>query len=178
MCPWSIGPWKRNWPNSRPSDRASGPGCGASRARRWTSRTGTIPTTSWPTWKGPATPWPGWTRKNGGATRRRRSPPAPCNRRLPAVWASLPGAPWPWPSNSTRAWTSARKARSASSPTCALTRPTWPRRLRSRHGPTSVSDSAPTSCHPSHPSTKPRPRALRRPTRPFAPPRSFEIRRN
>ena len=58
-------------------------------------------------------------RKNG---RLRPSPPARCSRRPPRSSASPAGAPCARRRISTRAWTSARTARSVSSPTCERTR--------------------------------------------------------
>ena len=57
-----------------------------------------------------------------GRTRPRRSPPARSSRKPPRSSASARGAPCARRRTSTRAWTSARTARSASSPTCGPTR--------------------------------------------------------
>jgi DNA topoisomerase-1 len=57
-----------------------------------------------------------------------------------------------------------------SSPTCAPTASTWPRLPRRRRGDTSTTALAKSSCQRSHLSTRPKPKAHRRPTRPFDPP--------
>ena len=90
-------------------------------ARRWWTRSAT--SRSWS---------PRSSSAAATSARPRRSPPAPCSRRRPRSSASPPGAPCAPRRISTKASTSARRARSAWSPTCAPTPSGWPRRRSHR----------------------------------------------
>ena len=98
------------------------------------------------------------------ATRRRRSPPAPCSRRPAASSATAPSARCRWPSACTRASRSTASPR-ASSPTCEPTRSTWPSRPGARRTTSSAGATAVDYAVEGGAATRPRPRAPRRRTR-------------
>ena len=73
-------------------------------------------------------------------SRRRRSPPARCSRRRTASSASPPGGRCRWPRACTK---------TATSPTCVPTRPTWPRWRSTRPAIWSDATTAASTCRPS-----------------------------
>ena len=92
-------------------------------------------------------------KRSASATRRRRSSPRGCSRRPRASSGSARGARWGSRSGSTRASSSARRARSVSSPTCAPTRRASPPRRSRRSATSSRRATATTTCPRSRTST-------------------------